>query len=152
MKKLVLIIDDEEPVRIAFKTLLPRLDCEVLEATTPEEAKEKLQEYGDKLDVVILDLCLLDTDLDGKKGEESGLKVLQEELGPPRICERCGFPRIRAKVIVLTAHRSRTSLRAAFLAGAFDYIPKTEPPEVAIERVKEALRLPRPKEDSMDQA
>lgn len=137
MEKTVLIVDDEKVVRFAFKNCLANKNCKILEASDPQTARDLITKYGNKLDVVILDLRLLSPI--EEEAEESGLKILQECFSDSVNCSQCGHNRLKTKVILLTAYPSVASCRAAFLSGAYDYIEKTNPQEVTMKRVLEAI-------------
>ncbi len=54
MKKRVLIVDDEEGIRLLYKEELEEEGCEVELASSGEEALEKLE--SDNIDLVLLDI------------------------------------------------------------------------------------------------
>lgn len=143
MKAKVLVIHDHADVRLALRRELATLNCDLLEAATVEEARRLLAEHRHELSVVILDLRLVA--LAEKEGQESGLKLLKEELLSTRACLGCGGLRFNPDVIVLTAWPNVESCREAFLAGALDYLDKNDPNvwEKLLESAKKALERPR---------
>jgi CheY-like chemotaxis protein len=54
MKKRVLVVDDEEGIRLLYKEELEEEGCEVEIAASGEEAIERLE--SDSIDLVLLDL------------------------------------------------------------------------------------------------
>ena len=143
MNRKILVVDDEENVRIALRTRLAELDCEVLEAGNPDDARHLLSLHRQDIAVVILDLKLLSAQ--EKEGHESGLKFLNDALGLNQACLGCDRKLFSPKVIVLTAYTSVASCRAAFLDGVLDYLSKTDPDvwKTLLERVKQVLEQPR---------
>jgi len=142
MKPKVLVVDDESNVRLSLRRVLSSLDCEVLEAGTFDEAKRLLPHHWHEFRVVILDLRLVAAE--EKEGQESGLLLLEEEpFG--QVCMGCLRVRFNPSVIILTAWPNVPSCRAAFLAGALDYLDKNEEKvwELLMERVKQALEASR---------
>lgn len=139
MSKKVLIIDDEANVRLALRSRLSKLDCDVLEARTLEDARTLIAEHREDLRVVILDLRLVAAE--EEPGRESGLKLLKDELVGTQACVQCRTLRFNPNVIVLTAFPNVPSCRAAFLAGVMDYLDKNASGvwDELIERVTLAL-------------
>lgn len=142
MKPKVLIVDDEANVRVSLRRELSVLDCEVLEAGTPDEAKGLLTHHLHEIRVVILDLRLVATE--EKEGDESGLRFFKEQLVSSEACLDCRRRLFTPSVIILTAWPNVLSCRAAFLAGALDYLDKNDDNvwEVLVRRVSQALEHP----------
>ena len=149
MSKRLLIIDDEANVRLALRSRLSKLDCDVLEAATLEDATQLIIQHKRDLRVVILDLRLVAAQ--EEEGRESGLRLLKEELASPQICVERGLSRVSpgVSVIVLTAYPNVQSCREAFLAGAMDYLDKNDACvwDVLLDRV--SLGLEHSKEQMM---
>lgn len=122
MGKQVLIIEDQSAVRLALRSMLRELGCDLLEADNPQKARRLLRQHRETLDLVILDLRLVAAH--EEEGAESGLHVLQEDILPQVAYIKEGRLDLRPRVIVLTAYPNFLSCRAAFRAGAFDYIDK----------------------------
>ncbi len=101
-KALILVVDDEEPIRRFLTPFLEAQGHRVLEAATGEAALALAD--AEKPDVILLDLGL--PDLDG-----------QELLG--RLA-----PWSRSRVIVLSARGREADKVAALDAGASDYLTK----------------------------
>jgi DNA-binding NtrC family response regulator len=142
MKPKVLAIDDEPNVLFALRRQLSALDCNVLEAGNLGDAKRLLNQYRHEIGVVILDLRLVA--VEEKAGKESGLGFLKDELLSTQVCLDCKKLRFNPSVIVLTAYPNVESCRAAFLAGALDYLDKNNASvwEALEERVRYALQQP----------
>jgi len=62
MVKRILIVDDDADVRLTVRTILSSAGYEVLEASTGEEARQRLQ--TERVDLAVLDV-MMDTDTDG---------------------------------------------------------------------------------------
>ena len=120
---LILVVDDEEPVRQGLVAVLSAHGFETREASDAEEAFGRVEE--DRPDVVLLDLRMPRMD---------GLVALEVLRKRDR-----SLP-----VIVVTAHGDVESAVRAMKAGAYDFIEK--PPEIdrllaAVERALEKRRL-----------
>jgi two-component system KDP operon response regulator KdpE len=115
---LVLIVDDETPIRRFLRLSLVGEGYRAIEAGTAGEALEKL--VGQRPDVVILDLGLPDRD---------GLALLRE------VREWSGIP-----IVVLSARERENDKVAALEAGADDYLTKPFGVGELIARLRVALR------------
>jgi len=115
---LVLIVDDETPIRRFLRVSLAGEGYRVVEAETGAEALERIA--GQRPDVVILDLGLPDRD---------GLDLTRE------IREWSGVP-----IVVLSAREKENDKVAALEAGADDYVTKPFGVGELIARLKVALR------------
>jgi len=133
MSQLVLlVVDDELGVRQSLKLIFNKM-FRVIEATSADEAIEKVTE--DRPDVVLLDIVLPGAD---------GLAVLQQMKSIHRDCQ----------VIMLTALNTARTAFAAKGTGAFDYVTKPFDVEElrlrvehAMEKVQMARELERLKEE-----
>ena len=99
----ILIVDDEQSLRLTVGMMLKRRGHEVVEAASGSEAIARLKQDGP--DIVITDL---------RMGEVSGEDVLRATKQHDSSTE----------VIVLTAHGTVESAVAAMKNGAFDYVEK----------------------------
>ncbi len=115
---LVLVIDDEAPIRRFLRTTLSTRGFRVAEAATAGEALEKLA--ASPPDVVLLDLGLPDRD---------GLEVLAELRGWSSV-----------PVIVLSARQQEPDKVVALDAGADDYLSKPFGTSELLARLRVALR------------
>ena len=112
IKPRVLVIDDEESVRIWLKGLLVSLGCEVVgEAKNGQEGVELFKQ--ERPDLVLLDL---------KMPVMTGDLALGEDPN--------------AYVVLLSSVRDWEEVRDVLMAGAQDYLTKDEPPE----KIKAALQ------------
>src|SRR5688572_18660610 len=114
----VLIVDDEEPLRLSLSLILQKENYHVTTAGNVEEALDCLQrqEY---------DLMFLDLNMPGRSGIELLLKVHNR------------FPHL--PVLILTAHAALESAIQAVRLGARDYLIKPVEPVLILTRVAEIL-------------
>ncbi len=104
----VLVVDDEENLRLVLRTLLRRNGYEVEVASTGEEALERVESFGP--DFVLTDVRM------PKMSGLSLLTALRAKHSP-------------ATVIVMSAYGSVDLALEAIKAGAYDYIQKPFKPE-----------------------
>ncbi len=105
----VLVIDDEEEVRIAVGRRLRRQGYEIAEAPSAEEGVKLIQEAEEPFDVIVTDMSM--------DQPESGLQILH-----------AAFSRdLFAEVIVMTAFGNVGNAVECMRRGAFDYIEKNQP-------------------------
>ena len=114
----VLIVEDEEPLRISMAIALKRGGYDVAEAGTVRAAVALLEQEA--FDLVVSDLRLPDGD---------GLEVLRHagELVPD------------ARVLIMTAYGTVKTAVEAMQGGAFDFVQKPFAPEQLMHRVERAL-------------
>jgi len=128
----ILIVDDEEGIRIQMKWALAD-EYDLMMAATAREAMRSVE--GGKPDVVLLDIALSPSD------ERGGLRLLEEILDlDPTI-----------KVIMITGHDTKDNALEAIGKGAHDFLSKpidTEELKVIVKRAvyiqeleRENLRL-----------
>lgn len=102
----VLVVDDDEDIRLLCRVNLESLGAEVLEAANAADLMRIVK--GDvRPDVVVLDLTLPDRD---------GLDCLAELRRDPNLGE--------VAVVVLSAHVGEQSRERAFELGANEYVDK----------------------------
>jgi two-component system KDP operon response regulator KdpE len=115
---LILIVEDEPPIRRLLRTTLAAQDYRVLEAATGAEALAALRHH--RPDLVLLDLGLPDID---------GLALIGQ---------------IRAKgpvpIVVLSSRGEEAAKVAALDAGADDYVTKPFGADELMARLRTALR------------
>ncbi len=113
----VLVVDDEPYIRRLLSGALERAGFRVVEAATARQAVDQL---GDSIDLVLLDLGLHDRD---------GMELV------PVIIRQS-----RAPVIIVSARDSTDEKVAALDLGAADYVTKPFDTEELIARIRAALR------------
>ncbi len=121
-KPRVLIIDDEEAVRVALRAIL-QADYEILEADGADQGMEILQREH-------ADLITLDVRMPGR----SGMDVLR--------AIRAWDAHIDTPVIMITGHASLDSACEAFRLGATDYLQKPFGVDQLKTSVRNGLRRP----------
>ena len=107
----VLVVDDEEVVRLGYRRVLSTDGFRVMAAGNGAEALDLMA--GDRFDVVLLDLRMPGMD---------GLDVLRA------IKER--WP--ESEVVVVTGYPSIETAKEAVKLGAYDYIAKPAVPDVVL--------------------
>jgi two-component system, response regulator, stage 0 sporulation protein F len=115
----VLIVEDEQPLSMAYQTILEKHGFRALAATNGEEALAVLQ--TDKPDLILLDMMM---------PKMNGLEFLRRLQGT--------FP--ADKVIVFSNQDSQEDIDEAFRLGANRYLLKSwAAPQDLVKVVKEAL-------------
>jgi DNA-binding response OmpR family regulator len=114
----ILIVDDEDPLRLSLSLILQKENYHVTTAASAEDALWylQIQEY---------DLMFLDLSLPGMSGIDLLVKVHKR------------FPRM--PVLILTAHAALETAIQAIRLGARDYLIKPVEPVLILARVKEVL-------------
>jgi len=106
MKKLRVMIADEEPLsRNLLKSSLSYWGCDVVTVHSADEAHTALQAAN-------IDVCILNWETSGLNALEMCCWIRQADL------------KVEPHIIVLTEKSSRENIRAAYLAGANDYLTK----------------------------
>ena len=114
----ILIVDDEPDIREQISRWFPKEEYLLDEATTGEEALEKVKQVD--FSVILLDLKL--PQMDGL----SVLKQLRKDY--PDTC-----------VIILTAYGDAESTKKALQAGAFDFFDKPIKYRLLVPRIESAI-------------
>ncbi len=115
----ILVVDDEEHIRIALSRILSRLGCEVLLAEDGEESLSILKDTR-------VDLVLLDLKMPGIDGMDV-LRIIKEEIDPHIL------------VIIITGFATLEIAVESMKQGAYDFIPKPFDKEHILLVVKRAL-------------
>ncbi len=118
MKSKILIVDDEETIRFAFKTHLSKEGYEVLTAEDYASALEVISKTD--LDLIIADIIL---------GAQTGIDILQEVKNRGMHCP----------VIMITGEPNIETAADAVRIGAFDYLPKPVIKETLLRITSHAL-------------
>lgn len=119
----VLVIDDEESIRVGSSRILSRMGCDVLTADRGEKALQLLGE--DQISIVLLDLKMPGID---------GMEVLRKIHGKNH----------NVLVIVITGFATVETAIEAMKQGAYDFIPKPFEPDqlrIVVNRAKDKLAL-----------
>ncbi|HQL81077.1 MAG TPA: response regulator, partial [Spirochaetota bacterium] len=121
MKKKILVIDDEEPVR---KLLLRILNGSGYDVVAASNGKEAL----DKLDSVSVDLIMLDRNMP----EMDGLSFL-------RAVRKNGITHV--PVLMISGDANPENIIESYKLGVYDFIRKPEQTEVMLKRVENGLKI-----------
>jgi two-component system response regulator AtoC len=113
----ILVVDDEENLRLVLRTLLRRAGYEVETASGGEEALEKVESFGP--DVVLTDVRM------PKMSGLDLLAALRAKSSP-------------ATVIVMSAYGSVDLALEAMKAGAYDYVAKPFKPDEILLTLRKA--------------
>ncbi|MHC4270368.1 MAG: sigma-54 dependent transcriptional regulator [Planctomycetota bacterium] len=119
MKVKILIIDDEESIRITIKEFLLKEGYDVFEAKSFEETIKIIN--TERIDVVLSDIVLED---------KSGIDILK------KVNER----HLKCPVILFTGYPNLETASEAVRIGAYDYITKPVEKEVLLHTTRMALR------------
>ena len=114
----ILIVDDEEVVRLSYMRILASAHCKVKAVWTWAQVSEAMQ--NEKFDIVLLDLRMPGMD---------GMSVL-------RNLKQC-WP--ESEVIVITGYPSLETAKEAVTLGAHDYLTKPVGPDQVIEAANAAM-------------
>ena len=117
----ILIVEDKELMRRILKVHLRPLDFKIDEASTLQEADQKIDRSS--FDVILLDLMLPDG---------NAIRLLDK------------YPqKMAARTIVITANASISSVVTAVKKGAFNYLEKPVDKELLIAQVMKIIELRR---------
>ena len=121
MSKSILVIDDEQDIRVLLKYNLEKSGFKVLEASNGQDGIKMAESY-------LPDLILLD--------------VMMPDMDGIETCERIKAKPALSKCVVcfLTARGEDYSQIAGFEAGADDYIMKPVKPKLLVSKIKALLR------------
>ncbi len=114
----ILIVDDEENIRLTLQTLLTRSGYSVAMAASGEEAVSLVKNQT-------FDLLLVDLKMPGVDGMQ--VVAVAREHAPD------------TAIIILTGHGSLETAIESLRHGVFDYLLKTTDPSQVVERVKAGL-------------
>lgn len=117
----VLVIDDTRVIRLSLKSLLEKIDAEVLELANAEDLFESSWRY------LNLDLIFLDIDLPGMNGMTALIKIKEDP-------KWTGVP-----IIMLTSLADPDVVKRAIQAGIVDYIRKPFLAETLLNRITSLL-------------
>lgn len=122
-KPKILIVDDSEFNRAILKEILEET-YEIIEADGGNEALHKIDEYGMKISLVLLDIIMREKD-----GFEV-LKYMEEERLISDI-----------PVIIISSEDSANYIRRAYEMGVFDYINRPFDANIVYQRVSNTVKL-----------
>lgn len=119
MNSKILIVDDEESIRMGFEMILSDAQYEVMTATNYDQAV-------DILSVTIPDLVISDIIIGGQTGIDLLREIKKRQLTSP--------------VIMITGEPNIDTSAEAVRLGAFDYIPKPIKKKTLLRIVQNSLR------------
>lgn len=118
-KPRILIVDDEDVVRLSYAMILARENCQAQTAWDGDEALRAMR--ARPFDVVLLDL---------RMPGAGGLSVLKAIKQNWPDCE----------VVIITGYPTLESAKEAVRLGAYDYLAKPVGPDEVIDATRGALR------------
>ena len=118
-KAKILIVDDEEVVRLSYMRILSGTNCNVKAVSTWTQVTQAMQQ--DPFDVVLLNLRMPEMD---------GITVLRA------LKQR--WP--ESEVIIITGYPTLESAKEAVALGAYDYLTKPVGPEQVIDASNAAMQ------------
>jgi PAS domain S-box-containing protein len=121
----IMVVDDEESIRLAVDRILTRLDCFVVKAANGQECLDFLQH--ERVDIVLLDLKM--PGMDGMEVHQRIRKVDETIM-----------------VIIITGYATIETAIEAMKQGAYDFIPKpfeAEQLRLVVKRALDKLYLTR---------
>ncbi|MEO8654606.1 MAG: response regulator [Ramlibacter sp.] len=118
-KAKILIVDDEEVVRLSYMRILSGTNCNVKAVSTWTQVAQAMQQ--EPFDVVLLDLRMPEMD---------GITVLRA------LKQR--WP--ESEVIIITGYPTLESAKEAVALGAYDYLTKPVGPEQVIDASNAAMQ------------
>lgn len=118
-KAKILIVDDEEVVRLSYLRILGGTHCNVKAVSTWSQISQAMQQ--DPYDVVLLDLRM--PEMDGI----TVLKALKQR-----------WP--ESEVIIITGYPTLESAKEAVALGAYDYLTKPVGPDQVIDASNAAMQ------------
>ena len=133
-KHRVLVIDDTRVIRLSLKSVLEKIDAEVLELSNAEDLFQSSWRY------LNLDLIFLDIDLPGMNGMTALIKIKEDP-------KWTGVP-----IIMLTSLADPDIVKRAIQAGIVDYVRKPFMAETLLNRVKSLLTTPGPGQPAVEEA
>lgn len=122
-KPKILIVDDSEFNRAILKEILEET-YEIIEADGGNEALHKIDEYGMKISLVLLDIIM------PEKGGFEVLKYMEEERLISDI-----------PVIIISSEDSANYIRRAYEMGVSDYINRPFDANIVYQRVSNTVKL-----------
>lgn len=122
--KTVLIVEDSNTVRREVKLIFDKIGVELVEAANEIGMFNMIEQYGKKVDLVIMDLTLK---------YENGMDLIEKI----RYSEKYG----EIPVLILTEHAGKENVLRAKKLGVADFLRKPIQREELVNRVKSILSL-----------
>jgi PAS domain S-box-containing protein len=121
----VMVVDDEESIRLAVERILTRINCRVRLAANGQQCLDLLQQEG-------ADIVLLDLKMPGMDGMEVHQRIREQDES--------------ILVIIITGYATIETAIEAMKQGAYDFIPKpfeADQLRLVIKRALDRLHLTR---------
>jgi two-component system, cell cycle sensor histidine kinase and response regulator CckA len=119
----ILLVEDDDAVRLMARRVLDRSGYRVLEATTGAEALRLCEESGDAIDLILSDLVM----------PEMGGRELAEQV-------RARHPGVR--LLFMSGYTEDAAMRRSFLDSSDSFLAKPFTPTALVAKVREVLDGP----------
>ncbi|MBN1497979.1 MAG: fused response regulator/phosphatase [Spirochaetes bacterium] len=121
MKKKIMVIDDEEPIRRLLSRILSGSGYDVVMASNGQEALERLEN-------VSVDLIMLDMNMPKMDGLSFLRKVKESDI-------------THVPVLMVSGEANPENIVESYKLGVYDFIRKPEQKEVMLKRVENGLKI-----------
>jgi DNA-binding NarL/FixJ family response regulator len=129
--KRVLVVEDEEPIRVPLVSALKYRGFEAVGAPNVSEARKLIDKEGQNIDVTVLDMALEDQDHPNLIGTDVGMEIVKAN------------PKYPPEFLILSGHTLPDYYNAALRLGTAAYIVKGTLPQDDLIRHIRSLALRR---------
>ncbi|WP_425395588.1 PAS domain S-box protein [Aeoliella sp.] len=116
----ILLVEDEESVRLLIRRILEQGGYTVMEASNGREALKIMEEYRDAIDLVVSD-------------------VVMPHLGGRQLAERIAAVRPDCKILFASGYTDDEMIRQGIQSHSFEFIRKPLTPDALLAKVREML-------------
>jgi two-component system, cell cycle sensor histidine kinase and response regulator CckA len=116
----ILLVDDDDQVRVVVRTILQRSGYQVLDARSPAEAIQHAEGHAGTIDLLVTD-------------------VVMPQMGGPELARRLVSVRPRMKVLCMSGYTDDSIIRHGVLDGHLAYLQKPVTPRTLTAKVRAVL-------------
>ncbi len=120
----VLVVEDNDAVRLAISRILKRAGYQVLEASAPEQAKQKCQQHRGSIDLLITD-------------------VVMPQMSGPELAQELSVMRPNMKLLFMSGYSGNAITRHGVLSEGVMFLQKPFTPASVTHTVREVLSAPK---------